>query len=172
MIHDHHLNIWVNNVQQFQDKKFIVSGFQFNGEFGFGVEGKKCDEGEFFLISSFGKERVFAGISYVHTRDQHMTWSLSGPQIPQSPFLITSCQDIEYFECGFVEFFPSGEAEKIFSRDGERNYPILSKSFIGILRFGYDGFFMFKYYFKEKPYLEEKVFFSEWNIEAGLVTGL
>lgn len=163
--------IWVTDAEPFEDGKLLLDGISFDGYFGFGDENCRSYAGQLLMISDNESMTSDCGISTIHLSRNGYKWVLESNTTVTTPFLLTNNLTLKNSYYGSVSASLTDFSSKVFERDVTGAYPVIASNFIGILQ--NDNFSLSLIAFSAEdsiiPY--EKVFFSEWEKELGIVKG-
>lgn len=164
--------IWVTYVRlDGGDGNWLIDGFGFDDEYGFGFDGKRSYVGMASLITNEKRisRNVEVGVAHY---DRGVAWYMNADFIPEAPFLITENDELEFsggFEVG-VEF--SQDAVRFLDPGIDDTItPIISEHWVGILEIK-SAVCRLQVFSKKGvvPAKGESIIGAEWECELGQIT--
>lgn len=136
--------IWVDTIfrENVDGSGIVVDGNAYGDELGFGMD-KRDYTGQFIQISQEGKTNDYGKIDMIHFSRFGLKWNVDS-KIPFSkiPFLMTSNLEVNHIFSGEIYLKPSTNAQSVFEKFSNRNFPIVSKKCIGNLNIKESKFYI------------------------------
>ncbi|MFD0671908.1 hypothetical protein [Cohnella sp. GCM10027633] len=166
-----HIYIWVTKAEPFEGANFLLDGIAFDGDFGFGDKNSRSYSGQIIMIS-FDESVISKGeISTIHISRKGFKWVLESNQTVATPFLLTNNLTLKKSYSGMVSARLTDFFKMVFERAGTGVYPVIASNFLGILHYDNASLYLRAYSAEDLKIKNEKLFFSEWDMEIGIVEG-